>query len=251
MLEGFLKNMKNFDIISDIHGCFYELKLLLEKLGYAEENGSYKCKDRMLVSVGDIVDRGPSSTLVFQFIKKMVEEKLMIMVRGNHDDKLMRWAKGRGVILNHGLDKTTKDIILNNIPEEEIVEFIESLPYYLSLDGGKLAVVHASWKESLLDKDPFSKKCRSRCLFGPTTGKKLPSGYPDRIDWVLDRGTEGEVPIVVYGHQVYKDVRIENKTYGIDTGCVFGGKLTALRYPEMEIVQVKSEIYDQSKPEIW
>ena len=246
MWKGFLRSMRRFDIISDIHGCFYELKLLLNKLGYSEGlDGLYRKEDRVLISVGDIVDRGPSSAMVFKFVSSMVDAGLMMMVRGNHDDKLMRWAKGRGVVLNHGLDKTARDMVLNEVAEKEIVRFIESLPYYLLLDDGKLVVVHASWKKSLLERDPFSKKCRSRCLYGPNTGKTLPSGYPDRIDWVPCRDTKGEVPIVVYGHQVYKEVRVENKTYGIDTGSAFGGKLTALRYPELEIVQVN---YHRLKP---
>ena len=136
MLKGCLKYMKKFDIVSDIHGCFYEFTMLLEKLGYEKDSkGLYQHADRTLVSVGDIVDRGPSSAVTFMFAKSMVESGSMLMVRGNHDDKLMRWAKGNGVALNHGLDKTVDDIRNNEIDVDGIVSFIENLPYYLLLDN--------------------------------------------------------------------------------------------------------------------
>ena len=243
-----------YDIIGDIHGCTYELSLLLEKMGYEWDtfDGTiiYKPPDgRKAVFVGDLVDRGYSSATAYCLVRDMVRAGFALLCRGNHDDKFMRWAKGNNVILNHGLDKTTEDAGRMGLSKEGILDFLKNTPMYLSLDDGKLIVAHAAWRNSLKDKSPFDKKCRTWCLYGPTTGKTLENGLPDRIDWAAER-KETE-PLIVYGHQPYKEPRYLNGTYAIDTGCVFGGHLTALRYPEMEIVQIKANrTYDNSKPDI-
>ena len=232
-----------FDIVGDIHGCLYELYQLLEQLDYEWEKKTCLYKPpagRKLLSVGDIVSRGRSSTATYGFVKNMIEAQYMLVVRGNHDDKIIRWAEGRNVILLHGDDKATEEFEHRGISKESIHGFLKSLPFYLSLDNGKLIIVHAAWKDGLLKHSNFSKKCRSTCLYGPTTGKTLPNGLPDRIDWASQRILQDDSPIVVYGHQPYEEVKIVNKTYGIDTGCVFGGHLTALRYPEMELIQVRA-----------
>jgi len=231
------------DIVADIHGCCYELYQLLEKLNYKWDKKTclYKPPDgRILVSVGDIVDRGRSSATTYGFVKNMVEAGYMLVVRGNHDDKLMRYAKGNNVILSHGLDKTAEEFEQQGISKESIHKFLETLPYYLSLDDGKLIVVHAAWRDSLLSKGNFHKKCRSWCLYGPTTGGVDKHGLPNRIDWVAARVLNEASPIIIYGHQPYEEIRVVNKTYGIDTGCVFGGYLSAVRYPEMEFIQIKA-----------
>lgn len=232
-----------FDIIGDIHGCAFELFLLLEKLGYKQDisNGTiiyHPPEGRKVVFVGDLVDRGYSSGIVYCFVRDMINAGYALLSRGNHDDKLMRWAKGNNVILNHGIDETIKELEQLNIKKEEIFDFLNSIPMYLSFDDERLIVVHGAWNLSLKDIDPFHKKCKKWCLYGPTTGKMLPNGFPDRIDWVISR-KEYE-PIIIYGHQPYKEVRICNGTYGIDTGCVFGGRLTCLCYPELEIVYVNA-----------
>jgi protein phosphatase len=163
----------------------------------------------------------------------------------------MRWSKGNNVQLLHGLDKTVKSLEQEGVSKEEILEFFKSTPYYLRLDDGKLIVVHAAFKPSMLTRDPFHKRNRTWALYGPTTGKTLDSGLPDRIDWAIDRKVIPGSALIVYGHQPHREPRIVNRTYGIDTGCVFGGHLTCLRYPEMELVQVKaSHVYDNSKPDI-
>jgi len=240
-----------YDIIGDIHGCAYELHLLLEKLGYEQAKLGMVYnppKGRKAVFLGDLIDRGRASGVVFCTVRNMVRADFALLARGNHDDKLMRWAKGNNVVLNHGLDKTVEEIKLFT-SKQEVYNFLRNMPMYHLLDEGKLIAVHGAWHSGLKDKDPFDKKCRSWCLYAPTTGKTLPNGLPDRIDWVIDR-KETE-PIIVYGHQPYREPRILNGTYGIDTGCVFGGHLTSLRYPEMEIVQVKAHrVYDDSKPDI-
>lgn len=238
-----------FDIIGDVHGCAYELLLLLEKLGYTRKGAIYQHPNRKAVFVGDLTDRGRSSGTVFSLVKDMVSAGSALLSRGNHDDKLMRWAKGNNIILNHGIDKTIEDLERLRIDKKSVYSFLNSTPMFLSLDQDKLIVVHGAWHNGFKDISPFNKKCRSWTLYAPTTGKTLPNGLPDRIDWAIER--KEKEPLIVYGHQPYREPRVLNGTYGIDTGCVFGGHLTALRYPEMEFVQVKPhEIYDNSKPDL-
>lgn len=230
-----------FDIIGDCHACIHELYELLDKLGYIWESATgtfVPPEGRLAVSVGDITSRGRYSVATYGFCRSMTELGRMLVVRGNHCDKVMRWAKGNNVKLLHGDDKAALEFEAKGIEKESIYEFFKSLPYYLILDEGKLVIVHAAWKNGMEKHDLFSKKNRSRALYGSTSGKTLDNGLPDRLDWVAER-KEIE-PVVVYGHQPYHIPRIENGTYGIDTGCVFGGHLTALKYPEMEIVQVKA-----------
>jgi len=232
-----------WDIIGDIHGCLHELYALLEKLEYEWEPSKSLYKppeNRVLVSVGDIVSRGKHSAVTYGFVRNMIKAGYMLCTRGNHDDKIMRWAKGNKVKLLHGDDKTTEQLSACNISRESICEFLKNLPYYLSLDEGKLIVVHAAWRDDLIELDPFHKKCRSWCLYGPTTGETTEHGLPVRIDWASKRTAQDFSPIVVYGHQPYSKPRVINKTYGIDTGCAFGGHLTAIQYPEMNCVQVQA-----------
>lgn len=218
--------------IGDIHGCLDELKELLIILGFMPPKFNH-FQNKKAIFVGDLVDRGPSSFEVFNLVRQMVNQGSALAVRGNHDDKLMRYYKGINVVQSHGLDKTIIEFKNNNA--ENVAEFISSLPYYLTFDN--VVVTHASWKEKYWQYDNYNKNCRSWCLFGPNNGIKE-DGFPDRIDWAGKRVIDYNSPIIVYGHQPYKNVRCVNKTYGIDTGCVFGNRLSALKYPEMEIVSV-------------
>jgi hypothetical protein len=232
-----------YDIIGDLHSCSGELFELLEKLGY--KYNKYYCvyeppRGRKLILTGDIIDRGLYPVSAYRMVRDMIRADYAQMVRGNHDDKLMRWAKGNKVKKNNGLDKTVLALENEGIPSKEIFDFFKGVPYYLSLDNDKLIVVHAAWRQSMAKYHSFYKKCRTWALYGPTTGKILPNGFPDRIDWAAEREVNDDSPIVVYGHQAYKEPRIINKTYGIDGGCAFGGHLNCIKYPEMEIVQVKA-----------
>lgn len=223
-----------YNIIGDIHGCFFELDLLLKKLK--------KIDNRKIIFVGDITDRGPNSAECIELIMDLVSKNQALCVMGNHDNKLMRFCLGRNVVQNNGLEKTIKQIF--NLDKNKIENFISNLPYYLILDDGNLIVVHAAWKDILSDE----RQARNWCLYGPTTGKKLENGYPDRIDWVSKR--KSKKPLIIYGHQTYLDPRIENNTIGIDTGCVYGGFLTAVQYPEINFIKVKAfSIWDNSKSE--
>jgi protein phosphatase len=229
-----------FAIIGDIHGCFDELYALLLKLGYRIKpvtNGAYHvippqgCK---AVFLGDLVDRGPKIVSVLKLAMTMVKAGTALCLPGNHDHKLLRKLNGRNVQINHGLPET-----LEQLGEEsseflvEVKEFLESLPSHYVLDNGKLIVAHAGLKETLQGIE--SREAMNFVLYGHPTGATDAGGLPVRYDWAADyRGKA----LVVYGHTPVATAQWVNRTIDIDTGCVFGGKLTALRYPELALVEV-------------
>lgn len=246
-----MTSLNLYDVIGDIHSCCYELKLLFEKLEYelVKINGKevYKHSSKVPIFVGDILDRGPGPVATYTLVRDMVQEGVAKIVRGNHDDKLLRFSQGSNVIQNHGLDFTIVKLTEAGIIKEDIKNFLESTPLYLRIDN--FIITHGAWDDRITEPEKAGKRLRNWCLFAPTTGKTLPNGLPDRIDWTSNRKQTS--PIIIYGHQPYKEVRVINGTYGIDTGCVFGGYLTAITIPNMEITQVKAHIaYDTSKPDL-
>ncbi len=226
-----------YDIIGDVHGCYDELLLLFEKLGYSINGEHIYHNDGYIpIFIGDLTDRGPKSVEVLSLANYLNKNKLALFVRGNHDDKLLRWANGKNVQQSHGLNMTTEQINKVDFDKSIITSLIGSFPFYIKIN--ETIIAHASWDDSISNKDPFSNSCRSICLYGPTLGLNE-NGLPKRIDWASNRkpGTE-----VIYGHQVYDNVRIINNTYGIDTGCVFGNMLSAIRMNgnNREIYQVSA-----------
>ena len=228
------------DIIGDIHGCFDEFKALTTKLSYNWDKGIPIHKDRKLAFVGDLTDRGPQSLKVADTVYKLVSENLAYYVPGNHCNKLYRFFRGNKVQLTHGLETTAAEYdALNRKEKQEIrdkfMRLYEKAPLYAVLDDGKLVIAHAGIREDYIGK--HSEKVKTFVLYGDITGEKNPDGSPVRRDWA--KHYHGKA-IIVYGHTPVKEVRVVNNTYNIDTGAVFGNKLTALKYPEMEIVSVPS-----------
>jgi protein phosphatase len=225
-----------FDIIGDVHGCYDELIELLNKLGYdtTEPDRVVPPPGRKAVFLGDLVDRGPDSVGVLRLVKKMVERGEALCVPGNHDVKLMRKLRGRNVQLTHGLAETMQQI--EALPESaagHFADFIDSLIGHFVLDDGRLVVAHAGMKEQYIGR--ASRRVREFALYGETTGETDEFGLPVRHNWAAEyRGNA----TIVYGHTPVPEADWLNKTINIDTGCVFGGKLTALRYPEREMVSV-------------
>lgn len=235
-----------FDIIGDIHGCAGELEQLLEKLGYGLEiNGvagerSYSVTPpvgRRAVFLGDLVDRGPRSPDVLRLVRGMVEAGSAFCVVGNHENKLIRKLNGRNVKLTHGLAETVSQFDAQSDGfGAEMLPFIDGLISHYVFDGGKLVVAHAGLTEDLHNR--ASGTVRSFAMYGDTTGEIDAFGLPVRADWAAGyRGTAK----VVYGHTPTPEAEWINGTICIDTGCVFGGKLTALRWPELELVDVPAE----------
>ncbi|MGW1895525.1 polynucleotide kinase-phosphatase [Streptomyces sp. NPDC002004] len=223
-----------FDIIGDIHGCRSELETLLTKLGYLD---GVHPEGRTAVFVGDLVDRGPDSPGVLRRVMGMVAAGNALCVPGNHENKLGRWLKGRKVQLTHGLAETVEQ--LAGETEEfraEVAEFIEGLVSHYVLDEGRLVVCHAGLPEKYHGRT--SGRVRSHALYGDTTGETDEFGLPVRYPWAEDyRGRAA----VIYGHTPVPDTQWVNNTLCLDTGCVFGGRMTALRWPERELVDVPAE----------
>ena len=238
-----------FDIIGDVHGCCDELEELLQKLGYertevrnqvfGKNSVSMRHPDgRKAIFLGDIVDRGPRILDTYQLVRNMVQTDSALCIPGNHDLKLVRKLRGRNVQIRHGLEKTIAEI--DALPEtirdqlcEEMADFFDGLISHYVLDDGKLVVAHAGMKESMQGR--ASGKVRGFALYGDTTGETDEFDLPIRHNWAEDyRGSA----MVVYGHTAVLESEWLNDTINIDTGCVFGGKLTALRYPERELVSV-------------
>jgi protein phosphatase len=237
----------SFDVIGDIHGCHDELVALLEALGYqrGEETWSHS-EGRKAVFVGDLVDRGPGIPDVLALVMGMVQHGTALCVEGNHESKLVRKLRGHNVQISHGLAQSLAQIDERPEPfKQEITRFLEGLPSHYVVDGGKLVVAHAGLKQEMHGRT--SRAVRAFALYGETTGETDEFGLPVRLNWAGDyRGSA----TVVYGHTPVAEAEWQNNTINIDTGCVFGGRLTALRYPEKELVSIAAarEYYAPARP---
>ncbi len=236
-----------FDIVGDVHGCHEELTELLDRLGYVEKDGTYgHPAGRQVVFLGDLVDRGPSTPAVLRTAMAMVSAGSALCVPGNHDVKLMRALQGRQVKISHGLAESLQQLE-GETPEfrQDVVAFVDGLISHSVLDDGNLVVAHAGMNEKLQGR--ASLRVRSFALFGETTGETDEFGFPVRYNWA---GEYRGKAMVVYGHTPVPDTEWVNNTICLDTGCVFGGRLTALRYPEKELVSVPARrvYYEPMKP---
>jgi len=230
-----------FDIIGDVHGCADELEELLARLGWSE--GRHP-EGRKVVFLGDLVDRGPRVPDVLRIAMDMVKARTALCVPGNHDDKLKRYLQGKKVRIAHGLEQSIEQIEDHPAAfRERALAFLDGLVSHYVLDGGRLVVAHAGMKQEMQGR--ASGRVREFALYGETTGESDEFGLPVRYNWAADyRGNA----MVVYGHTPVHRPEWLNNTINIDTGCVFGGDLTALRYPELELVSVPARrTYRESK----
>lgn len=240
-----------FDIIGDVHGCLAELRELLLALGYELAEGpegttATHPEGRRAVFVGDLVDRGPDSPGVIDLVMNMVAAKSAFCVAGNHDIKLSRALFGKKVTVSHGLAESLAQLEARDAEyRERAAKFMDALVSHYVFDGGKLVVAHAGLKEEMHGRG--SGAVRAFCMYGETTGETDEFGLPIRYNWAADyRGRA----MVVYGHTPVPEAEWLNNTICLDTGCVFGGKLTALRYPERELVAIAAhrQYYEPIRP---
>jgi len=238
-----------FDIIGDVHGCGEELEALLARLGYVEahldsddplwgDRTFVHPEGRRAVFLGDLGDRGPRILQAVRLVRNMVVPGSALCVPGNHDLKLVRKLRGKNVQITHGLANTLAEIAalsegIRAPFERDLADFLDGLVSHYVLDDGKLVVAHAGMKEEMQGRG--SGKVRDFALYGETTGETDEFGLPVRFDWASEYRGQA---MVVYGHTPVPEPDWLNRTVNIDTGCVFGGKLTALRYPEKEFVSI-------------
>ena len=233
-----------FDIVGDVHGCASELRTLLTELGwelsYDDQGravGARHPEGRTALFVGDLVDRGPDTPGVLRLVMGMVAAGTALSVSGNHEAKLVRALKGAKVQVSHGLGESLQQLGAES--EEfraDALAFMDGLIAYFRLDAGRLVVAHAGLKEAYHGRS--SGRVRSFALYGDTNGETDEYGLPVRYPWAKDYRGEA---MVVYGHTPVPEAEWVNNTICLDTGVVFGGKLTALRYPERQVVSVPAE----------
>lgn len=242
-MDDFLKleTKKPYAVIGDVHGCYHELRELLDKIW--QKYG----KDTFIISVGDLIDRGDYNLDTLNYCIDLYNQGKFLEVQSNHMDKFVRWLKGKNVKVSYGLQKTVDEFL--SLPKQEqeklrkkILDYYEKVPLYLIVNNNTV-VAHAGIKDEDIGKK--GKKVKSFVLYGATTGKFLENGFPERLDWTNWRKIKEDSPKIVYGHQVFEEPYINNKCYGIDTGCVLGKKLTAY-LPELdtfEEVKAKKQYY--------
>ncbi len=232
-----------FDIFGDLHGCAVELRGLLARLGWERHDleqpespwGPESWRHpagRRAIFVGDLVDRGPYVLDTLRIVRNMMTAGSAFCVSGNHDNKLARWLQGKRVQVTHGLEQSIAEIEpLGPEDRTRLGRFLDGLLSHYVLDGGRLVVAHAGLREEMHGRS--SNGVREFCLYGETTGETGEFGLPVRFNWASEyRGRA----MVVYGHTPVPEAEWLNNTVNIDTGAVYGGKLTALRYPEREFV---------------
>jgi protein phosphatase len=230
-----------FDIIGDVHGCYDELCALLSDLGYVRQGeGWAHPQRRRAVFVGDLADRGPRNVAVWKLVLAMAEQGNALLVIGNHDNKLMRWLMGRPVRVGKGLLSTISEIEALPEPEQSLfrsrlLALLRATPGYLLLDRERLVVTHAGIRDDMIGR--WDRHIAAFCLYGDVAGFDA-DGMPQRRNWALERIARPPAPLIVYGHVVVDAPAFINNTVDIDTGCCFGGRLTALRYPERTFVSV-------------
>lgn len=239
-----------FDLVGDIHGCYEELCLLMDELGWERTTEGRRTathpEGRQLVFVGDLVDRGPDSPGVLELVMNLVEDGVAMCVTGNHDAKLLRVVRGATVKRTHGLAETMEQLAACEPAFLDRVQiFLDGLISHYVLDEGRLVVAHAGIPEEMHNRT--SGRVREFAMYGDTTGEIDEYGLPIRLDWA--RHYRGRA-MVVHGHVPVVEAEWHNNTLDIDTGCCFGGKLTALRYPERELLSVPAarEYYAPIRP---
>jgi len=233
-----------FDVIGDVHGCRSELDTLLDRLGYAiihdVEGRSVDAthpQGRKVVFAGDLVDRGPDSPAVLRMAMGMVAAGHALCVPGNHENKLVRALRGAQVQTSNGLKETLAQLVNESVEfRKDVEDFCSALVSHLVLDDGRLVVAHAGLKEAYHGR--ASRRVQRFALYGESSGETDEFGLPVQTPWANDY--EGEA-MVLYGHTPIEAPEWINNTMCLDTGCVFGGKLTALRYPEKEVISIPAE----------
>lgn len=221
-----------YDIIGDVHGCFDELVDLLRRLGHRVDGKRLEVRPgRQVVFVGDLVDRGPKVAEVLELVMDAAGRGAALVVRGNHDDRLALYLRGWPIRSAGSIDSSLRQLSHRSVEfQQQVMDFLGSLPPRLLLAGGELLVTHAG--DVLTDDEALRAEFN---VNSAKTGVVDRYGVKELVDWVADYAGEH---FVVYGHETVLEPLRRARTLNLDTGCVYGGRLTALRFPEMELVSV-------------
>jgi serine/threonine protein phosphatase 1 len=209
-------------VVGDIHGCYDELTELLDKAGLE--------KTDRVVSVGDLITKGPKNREVLELF---MTDKRFSAVMGNHDLALRRRWNGEDLKLKSAQKKTHKEL---KSDKEKYVAYFNTLPF--TIDLGKHLVVHAGLRPNVaMHSQTTDDLTRIRTLGEDPEGR-------DGTPWYDEY--DGE-QIVLFGHWPAAEPRRARKAIGLDTGCVYGYRLTAYIIETDEFVSVKAkQSYDKS-----
>jgi len=238
------------DFVGDVHGCHDEFLELLGLLGYERgRDGTYRHPGgRKLLSLGDITSRGPASIAMLQFFIRHINAGLAEMVDSNHGWKIARWLDGRPVTLAHGDEKVDEEFRQfqmefgpkkTSLLKEQSRRLLFSSPSHMMIrqkDKLVAVAVHAGIRDDYIGME--SPAVHTFCRYGDVAGIG-PDGRPIRKDWAQERKTNQ--PLIVWGHDPRPKPERLNGTLNIDQGCVFGGMLTAYRFPEDELLSVPAK----------
>lgn len=214
--------MKPTIVIGDVHGCLDELQTLWNELSPSAET--------RIVFLGDLIDRGPDSAGVVEFVRTKSQQHPLILLRGNHEAKAIKCFE-RGLSSPVGL-------------QEEHIQFLATgLPFYPFDDCPYLAV-HAGifpafWEHyptlpNLSEQANWEKKLRNRvdrflyCRYVNPAGNVVALGQEQPCDHFWAESYDGRAGLAFFGHQPFMEGPVRFKhAMGLDTGCTFGGKLSA------------------------
>ena len=207
-------------IYGDLHGCFEEFKALRHELHITDE-------DREIL-VGDLMDRGPYSN---DLVKYAREEKFDL-VMGNHEYKYVRYKKHEQAVLETGRANPMrlteeKRAIYKQFSDKDFA-YLESAPFFIKIDN--LTILHAGITNKI-DLETATKKELEAVLRIRTLDENQNTLSLGKKTWNTRHWSEwydGNQGIIVYGHEAFDKVKLDRYSIGIDTGCVYGNKLTAL-----------------------
>ena len=203
-------------IVGDVHGCFQTFQLLLKKAGF-----NPLC--HRLILLGDLINKGPDSFKMLSYVRK----NQVTVLLGNHEFKFVQ-AVEEGLTLSEPLEQLKQDM------GEELSDwlaYIKSWPVYIEEEG--FIAVHGGLLPHQAPQESKTEHLINIRYWDKE--KKTLSSNPSHPAWHdLYTGSK----LLVYAHWARQGLKIKKNSIGLDTGCVYGGKLTGLWLPKRKIVQV-------------
>ncbi len=226
-------NQGRLIVYGDLHGCLDELIRLRQKIEPKEEDRE--------VCVGDLINKGPHSKELLKYLKR----EAILSVRGNHEDKIIRYIayqkskKRNPITLNQKQESIVKELDSKNI------EFLEEMPYFIQFDN--VTILHGGVAQDInlesTKKEHLSKILHLRYLDSEGNFLSIDAPKSKRAAF-WSEVYDGKYGFIIYGHQVFEKPKRDEYSIGIDTGCVYGGSLSAA------ILSREGEQYDTDSIEI-